>query len=229
MAEKQILFIDACARKESRTRRLTESVLSHIEGRVTHLKLYEKEMFPLDENAINQRDECVACGSCEPDHLSFAKQFAAADEILIAAPYWDFSFPSLLKVYLENVTVNGITFTYTEAGIPKGLCKAGRLLYVTTAGGPITDASFGYGYVQALCSNLYGIADTEYLCAENLDIIGMDPDAILREAEAEAARRFGTGKVYNHPELSITECSREEKSRGIIVLNPVEQSSTSDT
>lgn len=219
MVEKQLLFIDVCARKESRTRRLAESVLSHIEGRITHLKLYEREVFPLDENAINQREECVACGSCEPDYLKYAKQFAAADEILIAAPYWDFSFPSLLKVYLENVTVNGIAFTYTEAGIPKGLCRAKRVIYVTTAGGPITDASFGYGYVRALCNNLYGIADTECVCAENLDIDGVDPESILQEAKEEAARRFGTGIMYEHPELNEPSHDAGEGKEAVICLN----------
>ena len=219
MVEKQLLFIDVCARKESRTRRLAESVLSHIEGRITHLKLYEREVFPLDENAINQREECVACGSCEPDYLKYAKQFAAADEILIAAPYWDFSFPSLLEVYLENVTVNGITFTYTEAGIPKGLCRAKRVIYVTTAGGPITDASFGYGYVRALCNNLYGIADTECVCAENLDIDGVDPESILQEAKEEAARRFGTGIMYEHPELNGASHDAGEGKEAVICLN----------
>lgn len=221
MAEKQILFVDACTRKESRTRRLAESVLSHMDGSVTHLKLYGEAVYPLDENVVHQREECVACGSCEPDHLRFAKQFAAADEILIAAPYWDLSFPSILKVYLENVTVNGITFTYTEAGIPKGLCRAKRVIYVTTAGGTILNASFGYGYVQALCSNLYGIADTEYLCAENLDIVGMDSDAILQEAEAEAARRFGTGIMYEHPEMNgpSHDSSERDGKEAVIYLN----------
>ena len=52
------------------------------------------------------------------------KQFAAADVIVIAAPYWDLMFPAVLKTYLENITVTGITFCYSDQGRPQSMCKA---------------------------------------------------------------------------------------------------------
>ena len=53
----------------------------------------------------------------------YARQFAAADRIVIAAPLWDLSFPAQLKVYLENIYVTGIVTKYSEAGEPVGLCR----------------------------------------------------------------------------------------------------------
>ena len=35
--------------------------------------------------------------------FAFARQFAAADEIVIAAPFWDLSFPTALKAYLKKI------------------------------------------------------------------------------------------------------------------------------
>ena len=104
---------------------------------------------------------------------------------MIAAPYWDLSFPSVLRIYLEHTTVTGLTFRYSETGVPVGLCKAKRLIYVTTAGGPIGDRNFGFDYVKALASTFYGIADIVCFQAENLDIWGADVPGILENAAKE--------------------------------------------
>ena len=77
----------------------------------------------------------------------------------------------------------GITFRYTEEGIPVGLCKADRLYYVTTAGGDFVPEEFGYGYVKALAHGYYGIEEARLIQAKGLDIIGADVEAILKEAE----------------------------------------------
>ena len=74
----------------------------------------------------------------------------------------------------------------TSEGVPQGLCRAGRLTYVTTVGGPVLPEEYGYGYVRALAQNFYGIRDVRLLAATGLDIDGADPDAILQTAFVEA-------------------------------------------
>ena len=76
----------------------------------------------------------------------------------------------------------GATFTYSDAGIPTGLCKAKKLYYVTTAGGPIISDEYGFGYVKALANNFYGIEEVHQIKAEGLDVIGADVEAILNAA-----------------------------------------------
>ena len=105
---------------------------------------------------------------------------------MVAAPYWDLSFPAVVKLYFEAVTVNGLTFAYSEKGIPTGLCRAERLIYVTTSGGPIMN-NFGYDYVRALACAFYGIKDVRCVTAEGLDIRGADADAILSKAKESVA------------------------------------------
>jgi FMN-dependent NADH-azoreductase len=114
----------------------------------------------------------------------FAKQFATADTIIIAAPYWDLAFPTKVRAYLEEVTVSGITFQYGPNGIPQGLCKAKKLIYVTTSGGPIFK-NFAFEYVEALAHAFYVISDVRLVKAEGLDIHGNDPEKILEQAKSE--------------------------------------------
>ena len=191
MSNKKILLIDACAREESRTRRLAEEVLRHLEGEKERLPLYEGSAYPLDENALKQRDQCLSCRSCNGQGLNYAKQFAEADEIVIAAPYWDLSFPSILKAYIENINAIGITFAYDETGQPYSLCRAKKLYYVSTAGGFVLDDDiYGYGYIKALCGRFYGIPETYAFRAEALDLEGNDPEKILEEAVGQIRLHF---------------------------------------
>ena len=112
---------------------------------------------------------------------------ARADLVVVGGPYWDLGFPAALKVYLEWACTLGITFGYTQAGEQRGLCRAERLIYITTAGGPLEDRNFGYEYVRGVAGML-GIINTHCVAAQGLDIRGNDPEAILREAQERAAR-----------------------------------------
>ena len=104
------------------------------------------------------------------------------------APYWDLSFPAALKQYLELVNVVGITFGYSENGMPFGLCRAKRLFYVSTAGGHYVPPTFGFDYVKALAQNFYGIMDVRHIEAAGLDIAGADVEAIMAGAEASLSK-----------------------------------------
>ena len=114
--------------------------------------------------------------------FDLARQFSEAEDIVIAAPYWDLSFPAMVKQYLEQITVVGITFKYSEEGVPIGLCRAKRLFYVTTAGGFFAPEEYGFGYVKALAQIYYGIQDVRKVEALGLDIYGADVDAIMTSA-----------------------------------------------
>ena len=123
-----------------------------------------------------ERDSLIYAGQFDDPFLKLARQFADAEEILIAAPFWDLSFPASLKQYIELINVVGVTFVYTEEGIPKGLCKAKKLTFVTTAGGDFFPEEFGYGYIKSMAQNFYGINDVELVKVTGLDIIGNDAE-----------------------------------------------------
>ncbi len=79
----------------------------------------------------------------------------------------------------------GIVFAYSEEGLPVGLCKARRLFYVSTSGGPAETDVFGFGYVEALAKGFWGVPEVRRIAACGLDIVGADVEAILRRAESE--------------------------------------------
>lgn len=187
-----ILYLNACVRARSRTDRLARHLLSRLksvgEETVREIRL-EDLVFPkVDEDFINTREELISKGDFDHPMFESAKIFADADSIVIGAPFWDLSFPAALKQYLEQTTVRQITFFYTETGIPQGLCKAKKLYYVTTAGGPVFSDEYGYGYVKALADGYYGIPETKLIKAEGLDMEGSDVEEILRQKEEEIDR-----------------------------------------
>ena len=209
-----ILFINACVREDSRTRRLADAVLFGKQP-VTELRLEDLKFPVVDEEFLIERDRLIAAGKYDDPTFDLARQFAAADEIVIAAPYWDLSFPAALKQYFEQINVIGITFRYTAEGTPVGLCRAKTLTYVTTAGGTFVPEEYGFGYVKALAENFYGIPDVRLVKATGFDIAGADVEAILREAETaartmdfkEAVRWFAEKWIekFRDPDISYLE------------------------
>ena len=182
MTEQKILFVNACIRKNSRTRFLAEQVIRQLNGTVIEVNpVTATEPITSEEFIINRADATGKMDFADPAYAP-ARQFAEADIIVVAAPYWDLSFPAILKAYFEQVNVLGLTFEYTEEGFPRGLCKARKLIYVTTAGGPIISDEYGYGYVKSLAQGFYGIADVCQVKAERLDVIGADVEGILNKA-----------------------------------------------
>ena len=175
-----ILFINACVRKNSRTLVLAKNMMKDMIGEITELDLNIEDIAPLNTELLEKRDALLKEGRLDDPMLRYAKQFANADEIVIAAPFWDLSFPAKLKIYLEQITVSGITFKYLN-GHPSGLCKAKKLTYITTSGGPIF-YDFGYAYVKTLAQKFYGIEKTEALRAMNLDVDMISAEELLEKA-----------------------------------------------
>ena len=187
----KILYVNASVRKESRTKRLAERLLEKLNDNVEEVKLSEIRFPTVDENFLNKRDALIASGAFDDPLFDLARQFAAADAIVIAAPYYDLSFPASLKQYLEQINVVGITFRYSPEGVPIPLCRAKKLYYITTAGGTYVPEEFGYSYVKALAEGFYGIQETEMIRAVGLDINGADVEGIMNSVKVDAKLERG--------------------------------------
>ena len=163
-----VLFINSCVRENSRTLAIARDYLGRCSGEIVELNLEKERIQPLNAEHLARREHLIHNELWNDEMFVYAHQFANADEIVIAAPFWDLGFPALLKIYFEAITVSGITFRYNE-GRPQGFCKAKKLTYITTSGGKM-NPDFGYDYIKALAQNFYGIRETECIYAENLDV-----------------------------------------------------------
>ena len=109
---RNVLYVDCCIRGEqSRTAKLAAAFLTALPAdcAVTHLNLMEENLPYFKDSYFAQRETLLAAGKRDHPRFRYAHQFAEADLIVMAAPFWDLAFPALLKVYIEQVSVDGIT------------------------------------------------------------------------------------------------------------------------
>jgi FMN-dependent NADH-azoreductase len=187
------LVVDCCIRgAASATRRYYQAYLASVSAdNYTVIDLTQLNLEPLNSATLEKRN--ALCSSQAYGHSMFdlARQFRDAEEILIAAPFWDLAFPALLKVYLEHIMVAGLTFGYQEDGRCVGYCKAKRLLYFSSCGGYCGKCNLGFEYLKALCGML-GIQ----VCVPYL-LEGMDIDPSKRQYILEdAIRRLPAANAY---------------------------------
>ena len=185
---KQLLWINACMRGPERSRTdalcrifMDEFQKSHSDWCVKERNLADNKLEVMDAHSAQRRDQAAEKGEMDAPELVIAREVVQADGIVIGAPYWDLSFPAQLKVYLEWASTLGVTFRYSDTGAAEGLCKADRLLYITTAGGPVRGQNFGFDYVAAL-GKMLGIASSECVAAENLDVWNGPGEENLKKA-----------------------------------------------
>ncbi len=187
----RLLYIDCCIRRElSRTRILAEAVLAALQAKgayqVERLCLMDEPLMPLSEGFFDQRESLLAEHDYLHPRFRYAHQFSQADRVIVAAPFWDLSFPALLRLYIENISVEGITFGVDERG-PHGLCRAERLLFLTTRGGDYRHSRLEMGarYLEALCE-FWGIPRFDVVAADGLDLGREEVKTILDRAIEEA-------------------------------------------
>ena len=189
----KILFVNACMRgpEHSRTWKLCQAFLDACRARWPQAHITERDPTACDWPVLSAALDAERAKRFRDDPqdplFAPARELVQADLILVGAPYWDLAFPAALKIYLEWVSMLGITFRYTREGQQVGLCQAGDLVYATTAGGPLEGQNYGFDYLKGL-SKMFGIPRAHCLSAQGLDIQGNDPEAILREAQERAAQ-----------------------------------------
>ena len=165
---KKLFYIDACLRSGSNTKRIADVIIDKLSERyeVETVRLSEHS-FPIVKNdVLNERNN----GYVPEEYVVMAKKLAAADRLVIASPFWDMSFPSALKVFFENMSLFNVTFASNDKEC-YGLCKAEKVLYITTRGMNIStgdELEQATPYIKAL-SRLWGLGDLHVVSAQNMD------------------------------------------------------------
>ena len=122
--------------------------------------------------------------------------FMNADRYVFVTPMWNFSYPPVVKAYLDNLSIAGKTFKYTENG-PVGLLEGKKALHIQATGGvysegPYAAMDFGRQHLNAVLGFM-GVSDTEYLAVEGMNANPEKATEIREAAIAnarEVAKRF---------------------------------------
>ena len=166
----KLVVINACVRQEeSRTLRIAEPIIGALSKRYDTVRYDLPEMdgiVPLTPDMYAGRGR----GEVPSWALAAAREIASADRILIAAPFWDMSFPAVLKCFFEQTSLFDVTFTDTGKTCI-GLCKAPKVLYITTRGMDIATGSKreqATPYIKAIGS-LWNLGELITISARNMD------------------------------------------------------------
>ncbi|WP_117168114.1 FMN-dependent NADH-azoreductase [Paraliobacillus sediminis] len=98
-----------------------------------------------------------------------SEEFIEADKYVFVSPLWNFSFPPVMKAYIDSVAVANKAFRYTAEG-PIGLLTDKKALHIQASGGiystgPAADMEMGHRYLNTVM-NFFGVPSFEGLFVE---------------------------------------------------------------
>ena len=116
---------------------------------------------------------------------SLLAELEQADEYVVGVPMHNFSVPSVLKLWIDQITRVGKTFTYAD-GAPKGLIIGKKATFILATGG-IYDAQTqmaSFNFVEPYLRSLFGflgLTEATFLTASGTMALnhGQDREAFL--------------------------------------------------
>ncbi|MDP4086095.1 MAG: FMN-dependent NADH-azoreductase [Bacillota bacterium] len=166
---------------------------------VIHLDLYKENIPHIDADVFSGWgklrsgqgfDTLSAEEKAKVSRLNeLSEQFVAADKYVFVTPLWNFSFPPVMKAYLDSVAVAGKTFNYTEQG-PVGLLTDKKALHIQARGGiysegPAAAMEMGHRYISVIMS-FFGVPTLEGLFVEGHNAMPEKAQEIKENAIARA-------------------------------------------
>ena len=192
----KLLFVDCCISQRGPGSRTAALAKAYLEAFLAAHSGWEVEtvsqetllgLRPFDPAMLDERTALAAVGAFDAPVFALARQFRAADRVVVAAPFWDLSFPAALRTYIEYISANGLAYHYDAQGC-HGDCRAEQLVYLTSGGDVERPDSAGVLYWRQL-SAMFGIGGFGYVFAGGLDLDPARAPELLAAAE-EAARRL---------------------------------------
>jgi len=149
--------------------------LSHLNGSLTIAMRTPQDLRTAEQTELlKESDQAVAT-------------VFAADVVVISTPLINFSIPSSLKVWLDNIARAGVTFSYSAEGA-KGLIT-GKKVYIALASGaiysegPMQPYDHAIPYLKSMLSFI-GMTDITVLRAEGTSIPGIQDIALEKAVDS---------------------------------------------
>ena len=196
----KLLFVDCCISQrgpDSRTRALADAFLKAFQAAHPEAEIETVPpetllaLKPFDPDMLDDRDALAGVEAWDAPVFELARQFRGADRIVVAAPFWDLSFPAALRTYIEYISANGLTYHYEADGC-HGDCQAERLAYLTSGGDFEREDSVGVLHWRQLAA-MFGVRRFDYVFAGGLDV---DPAKTPELLEAACGLAKGIAESF---------------------------------
>ncbi len=172
----KVLYITAHALTEEGSTSLRSSRTFIEEYKVNNPqdKVKEINLSEYGVDFLNAEDITKMFTNQESKVMDIAKEFAAADKYVVAAPMWNLNIPAILKAYIDYVSYVGITFHYTEQGAV-GLLENKKALFVLSTGGfysapEAAGFNFAKNYMEGIFG-FFGIEDVQTMMLEGTNAV----------------------------------------------------------
>jgi FMN-dependent NADH-azoreductase len=122
------------------------------------------------------------------------QEFLDADIGVVGAPMYNFGVPSVLKAWIDRISIAGVTFRYTEEEGSVGLAGGKRIVIASTRGSlyaegsPFAAMDFQETHLRAVFAFL-GVTDVQVVRAEGLNISPEQRQAAMQAALSEPGRQ----------------------------------------
>ncbi|MBM7564719.1 FMN-dependent NADH-azoreductase [Paenibacillus sacheonensis] len=184
---------------------------SHPQDEIKHLDLYNMNIPHIDADVfsgwgkLRGGSQFTELSSGEQQKVSrlneLVDEFVAGDKYVFVTPMWNFSYPPIMKAYIDSICVAGKTFKYTSEG-PVGLLPDKSAIHIQARGGiysegPAVGIESGHRHLASIMS-FFGITDFSGIFAEGHAAAPDKADAIKAKAIEEAKKAavsFGSAKV----------------------------------
>jgi FMN-dependent NADH-azoreductase len=171
--------------------------------KIITLDLYRTPIPHIDADVFSGWGKLASGGKLSADEQAkvsrlneLVDQFVAADKYVFVTPMWNFSFPPIMKAYIDSICVSGKTFKYSAEG-PIGLLGSKKAIHIQARGGnysegPAAQMEFGHRYLAAIMG-FFGVPSFEGIFVEGHNANPSQAETIKSQAierAKQAAKSF---------------------------------------
>ncbi len=199
---KKVLIVKYTPREDSNTQKLLAEAMQIIAARAGSFEIEELDLTVsapdlMGRQSITSYLDDIGWETAGPDfpghskgylHMKkLANMITNSDFLVLAFPFYNFFLPGIVKLWLDNVTLEGVAFERTDYG-PKGLWTGKQALVINTSGGTPKDSSrdFSSPYLRYMFK-YWGFEGSEIQGLYGINYSGILPER-LKEFKTEIER-----------------------------------------
>lgn len=174
---------------------------------VVHLDLYQMDIPQLDADVFSGWGKIGAGAAFEK--LTYAEkakasrlgelvdQFVAADKYIFVSPVWNYSYPPVMKAYIDSICVAGKTFKYILGKGRVGLLSDKKAVHIQASGSVLSpgsataDFEMGHRHLEVIMEFL-GVPSFEGIFVEGM-AAAPDQVSMIIEKAIQQAREIARG------------------------------------